>query len=650
MSTSSVPLVDDELDLELVELDRSLLDAVPLLSLLSRAAARGVAGLSEGDVGAETSRESLTSASDATARAGLGAAASGVSGLAKSSSSSWSGGDPTAGLSFPGVTRAASGAGASTSSGFPGFSASNQVGAGSSVLATGSPGAGTSGSSSTLSSGSWGSGASGISGATAPTGSARPTGSSSASLANAAVNQDSIASPGSSSSGLRVEAAARSWPGMYAGMDAGSTTRADLLIVFVARDERPLGGLAGLVDWRSAGRLSAVLRSHFFEGDVGEQLLVPLRANIAASRLVAIGLGMPGIGAAAPGTAADPVEQGRAAGEAAAACALGLRARTVLVGLPARLAHRLTAEGILLGWAEAMRAVKRGEDVVARFEQIRRGPSIDPARDALARVGVEASSGGGGDPEHRATPPAAAMAPSSEQTPADSASAGLQSNSTAPDAVAAKDSQVVSKKGKKRGKDQAGKSRSKGKLRGVAPAPATASGEASAGDAGLEIGGHEGTRLAVPAPGGVADKPTFASASAATTGRANQHFGELASDPERPASRATSSEAAPDPSPDASLDPGSSGAFIAQRLRTGAHVTFDPGGSPAGPHRVLTGDSGADSRIVSGEALPDDELDGFGSGPHLGPPEPPLAVFACDGGQISRLRRVLAGPPRAAGV
>src|SRR5690606_19534990 len=41
-------------------------------------------------------------------------------------------------------------------------------------------------------------------------------------------------------------------------------TRVELGLVPVFADERPLVGLAGLIDWRSSGRLSAVLRSGFF--------------------------------------------------------------------------------------------------------------------------------------------------------------------------------------------------------------------------------------------------------------------------------------------------------------------------------------------------------------------------------------------------
>jgi hypothetical protein len=66
------------------------------------------------------------------------------------------------------------------------------------------------------------------------------------------------------------------WP-----RDAG-----DLLIVWVASDERPVRGAAGLVDWRLCGRLSELIAGGRFAGHAGERLLLhsdrlPWRAALA---------------------------------------------------------------------------------------------------------------------------------------------------------------------------------------------------------------------------------------------------------------------------------------------------------------------------------------------------------------------------------
>jgi hypothetical protein len=67
--------------------------------------------------------------------------------------------------------------------------------------------------------------------------------------------------------------------------------RVQLGLIPVFSDERPLIGLAGLLDWRSSGRLSSVLRSSFFTGSAGEQLLMPGERRWPCDRLVVIGVG-----------------------------------------------------------------------------------------------------------------------------------------------------------------------------------------------------------------------------------------------------------------------------------------------------------------------------------------------------------------------
>ena len=65
----------------------------------------------------------------------------------------------------------------------------------------------------------------------------------------------------------------------------------DSLCLFVSADERPLPGVAGYVDWRLCGGLSRVLRNGFFQGALGDQLLLPSSHRIAPQRIFAVGVG-----------------------------------------------------------------------------------------------------------------------------------------------------------------------------------------------------------------------------------------------------------------------------------------------------------------------------------------------------------------------
>lgn len=57
-------------------------------------------------------------------------------------------------------------------------------------------------------------------------------------------------------------------------------------------DVRPVRGLAGLLDWRLGGRLSALLESRFVTGEAGEALLLPGRPHVPMEKLLVVGLGM----------------------------------------------------------------------------------------------------------------------------------------------------------------------------------------------------------------------------------------------------------------------------------------------------------------------------------------------------------------------
>ncbi|MDB4944489.1 MAG: hypothetical protein JWP97_4023 [Labilithrix sp.] len=65
----------------------------------------------------------------------------------------------------------------------------------------------------------------------------------------------------------------------------------EVVICGVWRDVRPFTGLAGLLDWRLAGRLSRLAKQGFLLGDVGEALVLPARPRLPFDKLLVLGLG-----------------------------------------------------------------------------------------------------------------------------------------------------------------------------------------------------------------------------------------------------------------------------------------------------------------------------------------------------------------------
>lgn len=66
---------------------------------------------------------------------------------------------------------------------------------------------------------------------------------------------------------------------------------AEVVVCGIWRDERPLTGLASLLDWRLAGRLSRLAKREFLVGDVGEVLVLPARPRLPFDKLLVCGLG-----------------------------------------------------------------------------------------------------------------------------------------------------------------------------------------------------------------------------------------------------------------------------------------------------------------------------------------------------------------------
>ncbi len=109
------------------------------------------------------------------------------------------------------------------------------------------------------------------------------------------------------------------------GLERAPGQRFDLVVLPIFTDERPLTGLAGLLDWRECGRLSALLRREFCTGERGERVLTTVERCPWCWRVMAIGLG--------PRADFDDV----AAGEAVSwirSAARSVHAHTVVLGAP----------------------------------------------------------------------------------------------------------------------------------------------------------------------------------------------------------------------------------------------------------------------------------------------------------------------------
>jgi Cytosol aminopeptidase family, N-terminal domain len=67
--------------------------------------------------------------------------------------------------------------------------------------------------------------------------------------------------------------------------------RADVAVVPLFANERPLRAAAGRVDWRLCGRLSHLFAEGRLSGAVGEAVLMPGGGGICAPRVLGVGLG-----------------------------------------------------------------------------------------------------------------------------------------------------------------------------------------------------------------------------------------------------------------------------------------------------------------------------------------------------------------------
>jgi len=79
----------------------------------------------------------------------------------------------------------------------------------------------------------------------------------------------------------------------FVGPDLAELDRvgAEVLVASLFRDERPPRGVAGLFDWRSAGRLSRLMHEGFATGELGEVLMAPAKPSLPFEKVILFGAG-----------------------------------------------------------------------------------------------------------------------------------------------------------------------------------------------------------------------------------------------------------------------------------------------------------------------------------------------------------------------
>ncbi|HEY6560936.1 MAG TPA: M17 family peptidase N-terminal domain-containing protein [Polyangiaceae bacterium] len=109
----------------------------------------------------------------------------------------------------------------------------------------------------------------------------------------------------------------------------------EVLVATLAADERPPHGVAGLVDWRLAGRVSRLLAAGYATGKLGEVLLIPGKPKLPFDKVVLFGFGA---------SAEFNEHVFRFVIDKVLATLEGLRARTAVVELPGRHIGAISAE------------------------------------------------------------------------------------------------------------------------------------------------------------------------------------------------------------------------------------------------------------------------------------------------------------------
>jgi hypothetical protein len=163
-------------------------------------------------------------------------------------------------------------------------------------------------------------------------------------------------------------------------LEAIDQAAVETLCLFIAADERPLTGLAGLADWRLSGRLSRLLRAGLLSGDAGEAVLTPPGARLGFQKLFVFGVGR-----------SDESEEALVAH-----LGLALRklteagVRDAAMQLPARLAPEVGIRALVAGLPGPGRAILFAPDpqkLVAALSQVASGQAQTERRAVKAPAG-----------------------------------------------------------------------------------------------------------------------------------------------------------------------------------------------------------------------------------------------------------------------
>ena len=101
----------------------------------------------------------------------------------------------------------------------------------------------------------------------------------------------------------------------------------EVLVATLSEGERPPRGVAAMVDWRLAGRISRMIVSGYATGRLGEVLLLPGKPKLSFDKVLLFGVGKSG---------AFDEQRFREVTGSMLQTLRGLRARTAVVELPGR--------------------------------------------------------------------------------------------------------------------------------------------------------------------------------------------------------------------------------------------------------------------------------------------------------------------------
>jgi Cytosol aminopeptidase family, N-terminal domain len=110
---------------------------------------------------------------------------------------------------------------------------------------------------------------------------------------------------------------------------------AEVIACCVWSDERPLRGLAGLLDWRLAGRISRLAKERFVKGDAREVLCMQGKPRLPFDKVLLIGAGT---------RAAFDVAACKEATGALLHALEGLHVKRAVVELPGRSGDRIAPD------------------------------------------------------------------------------------------------------------------------------------------------------------------------------------------------------------------------------------------------------------------------------------------------------------------